>query len=300
MLKKQVHALLLVTAILTGVTYVSSQRAYAHSFSGDESASFLTLIEATKVQLQLAQSDFGSNMEEAQEHAEHAAEGFEDAIDEISEKNERLARDLPAALEDLNESLSNSTKPEIDSRIQNINDLLAETIIVRIDQDQLSNSTAQALVLANMADEVLGHYGEAYGSVETETNATINDTSMEMGENASNTIVDMVQYHSAQAMAAKLQQYYNETVKALAPSNATEALAAYESGLEKLKQAIDNKKPLDDVQVIVHGEVHPNLQSAFNLRLIPEFPLPLLLLIPTIAGIIAVTRIRMPNGHKQV
>jgi hypothetical protein len=66
MLKKQVHALLLVTLTLAGVTYVSSQRAYAHSFSGDESASFLTLIEATKVQLQLAQSDFGSNMQEVQ------------------------------------------------------------------------------------------------------------------------------------------------------------------------------------------------------------------------------------------
>lgn len=134
--------MLSVILTLAEVTYVSSQRAYAHSFSGDESASFLTLIEATKVQLQLAQSDFGYNMQEAQEHAEHAAEGIdEDTIKEISEKNERLSRDLPAALEDLNESLSNSTRPEIDSKIQNINDLLAETVTVRIEQESASRGT---------------------------------------------------------------------------------------------------------------------------------------------------------------
>jgi hypothetical protein len=40
----------------------------------------------------------------------------------------------------------------------------------------------------------------------------------------------------------------------------------------------------------VHSEVHPSLQSAFNLQVIPEFPLPMLLVIPAIAGIIAATR----------
>ncbi|HEX2556759.1 MAG TPA: hypothetical protein VHK86_00420 [Nitrososphaera sp.] len=34
-----------------------------------------------------------------------------------------------------------------------------------------------------------------------------------------------------------------------------------------------------------------NMQTAFKLQVVPEFPLPLLLTIPAIAGIIAATRI---------
>jgi hypothetical protein len=80
-------------------------------------------------------------------------------------------------------------------------------------------------------------------------------------------------------------------VKDMAPVNSTEFVVSLEAGLEHLKQAIDDMGPFADVEVIVHSEVHPNLQSAFNLQVIPEFPLPLLMIIPAIAGIIAATRI---------
>lgn len=293
-LNKYLSALLLASLTLVGTAY-STRTAYAHSFTGDQSAAFLTLVEATKVQLQLVQSDFSSDMEEAGEHAEHATESIDDeVIKEISEKNERLGRDLPAALEDLNGSLTNSSRTEIDGKVQNINNLLAETVTVRVEQRQLGNSTVQALVLVNMGDEVLGHYGEAYGIEEqdNDTSMDVNMTGTDNAANASDTIIDLVQYHSAQGMVAKLEQYYNDEVKAIAPSNATQPLAAFEAGVQKLKQAIDEKKPFNDVQVIVHTDVQPNLQKAYNLQIIPEFPLPLVMMIPAIAGIIVATRVR--------
>jgi hypothetical protein len=306
--------------IAAAIYAVPSQLAFAHEFSGDESASFLALVESIKVELGLVQSNIGSNATLAEEHAEHAHEHLDEhIIEEISERNERLGRDLPAALEDLHETAGNSTTQEVQTKIQNINDLLAETVTVRISSDQLSNSTVWALVIANMADGTLAHYSEAYGveSEEgeehshdeeesgnstddemnmTETSSTEHDEmeeggNMTMGEGNATTIVNMVGYQSAQGMAARTQQLFADQVKEMAPANSTEFVADLEAGLEHLVQAIDNREPLADVEVIVHSEVHPNLQKVFNLQVIPEFPLPMLLINPAIAGIIAATRV---------
>jgi hypothetical protein len=301
--------------IIAGVVLaVPNQRAFAHTFSGDESASFLALVESIRSELDLVQGNLASNATLAEEHAAHAHEHLDnDTIEEIEERNERLATDLPAALEDLHLSVANSTAQEVQSKIQNINDLLGETVSVRIESDQLSNSTVWALVLANMADGVIGHYGAAYGldteegeehghdggnethDEMTETASTENMTHDEMEGNASaanaTTIVNVVQYQSAQGLANRTLALFSDQVKEMAPANATEFVTNLEAGLTHLKQAIDDREPYADVEVIVHSEVHPNLQSAFNLQVIPEFPLPLLMVIPAIAGIIAATRI---------
>lgn len=305
-------ALVLVSMICAGAVYaVPSQQAFAHEFSGDESASFLALVESIKVELDLVQRNLASNITLAEKHAEHGHEHLdEDIIEEISERNKRLGSSLPAALEDLHDSVANSTAQQVQIKVQNINNLLAETVTVRVESDQLSNSTVWALVIANMADGVIGHYGAAYG-METEEGEhghdegadNMTETSSEMGEGNmsgdnmtmsegnSTTIVDTASYQSAQGLANRTQALFNDQVKELAPDNSTQAVADLEAGLEHLKQAIDNREPFMDVETIVHSEVHPNLQSAFNLQVIPEFPLPMLLVIPAIAGIIAATRI---------
>lgn len=320
-------ALAVAGMIIVGAVFaIPNQRAFAHTFSGDESASFLALIESIRSELDLVQSNFASNVTLAEEHATHAHEHLDNhTIEEIEERNERLATDLPAALEDLHLSMANSTAQEIQTKIQNINDLLGETVTVRIDSEQRNNSTVWALVIANLADGVIGHYGAAHGleteeSEEhgahgheeesgnmtgdggnmthdemTETSSTDSMTHDEMGGNASaanaTTIVNEVQYQSAQGLANRTLVLFNEQVKELAPANSTEFVADLEAGLTHLKQAIDDREPYTNVEVIVHSEVHPNLQSAFNLQVIPEFPLPLLMIIPAIAGIIVATRI---------
>lgn len=272
----------------------------------------MALIESIKSELDLVESNL-ANAKLAEEHAAHAHEHLDEhTLEEIEERNERLATDLPAALEDLHLSVANSTAQQVQAKIQNINDLLGETVTVRIDSGQLSNSTVWALVIANMADSVMGHYGTAYGmeteegeehghggeSNETETasteNMTHNDTEMEAStamSEGNGTIVNMVHYQSALGLAAKTQTLFNDQVKDMAPANSSEFVASLEAGLGHLKQAIDDMEPFADVEVILHSEVHPNLQSAFNLQMIPEFPLPLLMIIPAIAGIIAATRI---------
>lgn len=306
----------------------NNQQAYAHTFSGDESASFLALAESIKTELQLVQSNLASNASLAEEHAAHAHEHLDNhTVEEIAERNERLGRDLPAALEDLQLSLENSTAAEqVSAQVQNINDLLAETVTVRVDSEQLNNSTVWALVIANMADGVLEHYKAAYGIETNETGgghaqgnesgsnmtthdnesvtmtASTNETTTaeddhgnmtrdDEANNNSTEVVNEVEYQTAQGLANRTIQLFNDQVRELAPDNATEAVADLEAGLQNLKQAIDNREMPTDVEVILHTEVDPNLQAAYNLQVAPEFPLPLLMILPAIAGIIAATRI---------
>lgn len=321
---RQAYTILLAYMIFMGAVYVTpNQRAFAHTFSGDESASFLALVEQIKVELQLVKSNLSTDATLAAEHAEHSTEHLTaDIIKEITEKNERLGRDVPASLNDLQETLESGdfTAVDIDEKITSISDLLDETVTVRIENTQLSNSTVLAIQLANIVDETLENYNGAYGIEEeedeeehdeeegsmnmtednsaemsgTEENKTSSDensTASEEDEGEHTTIVNVVHYQSAQALAAKAQDLFDSKIRAMADANASQAVTDLDAALKHLEQAIDDKEPHDDVDTIVHSEVHPSIQEAYNLQIIPEFPLPLLLIIPAIAGIIAATRL---------
>lgn len=135
---KSFLALSLSALMLLGITVASSRNAYAHTFSGDESASFLATVEVIKVHLELAKSDLATNATLSAEHVEHAAEYLtNDTIKEITEKNKRLGTELPASLDELQETLEggNATAADVNEKVTNINDLLDETVTVRIEKN---------------------------------------------------------------------------------------------------------------------------------------------------------------------
>jgi hypothetical protein len=147
----------------------------AHTFSENENALFLTMIDNIKAETQLVARDFSNNTQQAQEHAKIAASVLtqNDPIvnttwtSEISERNPRVATDLLHSLNDLNiigapsSSLSNSTS--IQSKVANIGNLLDEAVSVRISKDLIDNPKTQALVLANLGNEIYNSYGNALG-----------------------------------------------------------------------------------------------------------------------------------------
>lgn len=302
---------MIVALALAGLFYTDA--AYAHEFSSNESSDFLALVEGIKVELELAERNLASNSTIATEHAEHAHEHLdEEIIEEIAERNERLGRDLPAALEELHMSIGNSSAAELQSQVQNINNLLDETVSVRIDRDQLTNSTTQAVFVASLVDGALEHYkiahgiganGTGHGGNETHDSHGTNESgmSMEEGHNMEDnktavaqngSIVDIVSYQTAQGLANRALLIFNDTVAELAPANSTETVALIQDGLQKLNQSIASRAPVDEVEVIVHGEVHPNLQQAFNLQVVPEFPAALLVGITAVAGTVLASRWR--------
>ena len=88
--------------ISTIAFYGSYNIAYAHTFSGDESASFLALIEEISMGSHLIEKSLKNNATLAQGIVEHiSALVTPEDLEEISEKNKLVANSL-------NESLSDS------------------------------------------------------------------------------------------------------------------------------------------------------------------------------------------------
>jgi hypothetical protein len=267
--------LIVVVLSMIGI-YPLKQTAYAHTFSGDESAAFLALVREIESEMHLVETNLPSNITLAQEHAEHATEHLNtNTTKELAERNKRVANDLTTELADLQNAIKAKPAPtiqEIRNNISNINDTLQEAVSVRIEKDQLNNSTVNALAINDILGEVLEHYGAAYGieeegeegeaqgnTTETETNTT----GTEASANATS-IIDLAEYQSAQAYANEAKQMLDE-IKVLAPSNATSAISNVESGLNEMITAVDNKAPFNSVDEIVDSKVLPSLKTAFNL-----------------------------------
>jgi hypothetical protein len=268
--------MLLLTGIVMSMVIILpiKQMAYAHTFSGDESAAFLALVRQIGAELGLVNSNLPSNITLAQEHAEHATEHLDaNTTKELAERNERVSNDLTRGLSELQASLKAEPIPAsqaINEEVTNINATLQDAIAARIEPDQLSNSTVNALAINDILGEVLEAYGAAYGIEEegeeegtNETGITDNTTEAAVSQNTT-AIVDLAEYQSAQSYANQSKQMLNE-VRASAPSNATSAISNVENGINEMISAINNKSPFSAVDEIVDSKVLPSLKAAFNL-----------------------------------
>src|SRR5215469_14334448 len=163
-------------AIVTVLSFmICSNQVLAHTFSENENALFLTMINKLKAETQLVAHDYSNNTKQAQDHA-NAAEALFTQNDpvvnttwtkEISERNPRVTTDLLHFLNDLKtttaSSPSNSSSSTVQSKVANIANLLDEAVSVRISKNILDNPKTQALVLANLGNEIYSNYGNALG-----------------------------------------------------------------------------------------------------------------------------------------
>ena len=241
-------------------------RAFAHTFSGDESATFLALLEMIKTEAHLAQQDLGTNVTLAREHAEATTEHLDaNQTKEISERNARVSNELNESLTALKNAFNSTSPPtasDIKDKVSNVDAILGEVLSVRIDKNQLNNVTVKASTINDLVGETLEHYGEAVGHEDTNKSSESNSTT-----NASSTAVKIVNeaaYQTAQALSSRVIELYKDVnSKAL---NSTAAENA-QGGLEMLKSDIDKKVPFDALDKLIDSTISPALNSAYDLKL---------------------------------
>ena len=241
-------------------------RAFAHTFSGDESATFLALLEMIKTEAHLAQQNLGTNVTLAHEHAEATTEHLDaNQTKEISERNTRVSNELNDSLTALKNAFNSTSPPtasDIKDKVSNVDAILGEVLSVRIDKNQLNNVTVKASTINDLVGETLEHYGEAVGHEDTNKSSESNSTT-----NASSSAVKIVNeaaYQTAQALSSRVIELYKDVnSKAL---NSTAAENA-QSGLEMLKSDIDKKVPFDMIDKLIDSTIGPALNSAYNLKL---------------------------------
>jgi hypothetical protein len=287
---------LLVGFILLSTLGVSSlnQSVLGHNFAPNESASFLTLLHTIQAETQLVEENILNNRTLAMEHAENAVNLLtKEWIDEIAEKNQRVATDLSNAIIDLRNATTQTeiVPSAITEKISEINDIASEAISARISKADLSNSTIQALVVANIANEIYSKYADALGI--SPLPKALSFLGMSMGNGSAGAagaamnmhsgnatseekkidleiprnVTNELAYQTAQGLVKRAQYVLNNDLKPLVTSNLTDTINDVNSRLAELGTAIDNKVPFMDVLVIIHANTHPKLISAFHLPL---------------------------------
>ena len=274
-LKSRTQSLIALFFALSLVLSVGPISVRAHTFSPNESASFLSLVDQIKSALSTIKSEVSTNLTLAKEQGQYARMLVtNNTTKELKERNERISTELLQMLD----SLHNITTQNVDANLTALDDVLAEAVTVRIEKDQLNNATIQALAFANDINKILDEYTAAFmkdGAVNA-SNMKIGMSSMNMNQNHSidnmksnssseQDIKNLGAYQRASALTDIATDRFNAELKE--KSNATSAIQGVVMGLEQLKISVQNKSPLSSVINIVHGQIQPNLQTAFNLQL---------------------------------
>lgn len=268
-------------AILTFSIPFGTAQTFGHSFSTNESASFIALVDLIKTQAQLVQDNIaGSNMSLASEHADDALALLTDNVtSEIAERNQRIADELSTTLTTLktaSEAASdNATATNVEQIVSDLDAILGEALTARIDADVLSNSTIQAMAMLDILDGILNGYGDAYAVGFDMTNMSMmmepdGSHSMEMGgimsSDQGSELVNFADYQTAQALAVKAQEIFDDQLSD--SSSNTQSLDNISSALQELVFTTNSKGTPMDVMTIVHTRIHSNFITAFGLQLI--------------------------------
>ena len=164
--------LLLLGSLSVAITTPFKQVAYAHTFTGDESASFLSVIRILQAEGNLVQTNLATNLSLAQEHGKsvvgivNANHTFGILPNEVSENNKRVAADIVRAANALQTAVKSNPSPtqaDVKAKIDNLNATLQEAIAVRVPKDHVSNSTINGEATKDLVNETLRQYGYAFG-----------------------------------------------------------------------------------------------------------------------------------------
>jgi hypothetical protein len=304
--KQQVYIIAILAILLFG-SYNNNQQIYGHNFAGDESASFLALMDQMQNEMNLINTNLIANNESlAKDHLNKINDELytETIKKEIAERNERIANEISSIINETDIAIDQEkNNQDISEAVKNFNDVIEEAISVRIDQDALTNATVHALHFADLINSIDMSYATAVSvkpmNMSTMHMATNNsmvygnnnniissDIKKDHGDSSSSSIVDMskntdhnsnatetstitniASYQTAKELTNVAIDLFNSTIKQNIPSNATENANTIESNLQQLKDMIESKAPYNKIMGVIHGPIQTNIQEAFNLPL---------------------------------
>ena len=288
--------------LLCGGSSIYKNKIYGHNFAGDESASFLALMDQIQTEVSLINTNLiDDNQSLAIDHLKQIKVLYTKNIKkEIAERNERIANEISSFINETSIAIEKNNNQDISDSAKNFNDVLAEAISVRIDPDAMTNATINALHFADLINSIDLSYANAIGKKPMNMSAMNmgNNNTMSHGNNTNNntmanikmnhgdsmtsmskhtdnnpytidniTVSNMASYQTAKELTNNAIELFNSTIKQNIPSNATENAKAIESGLQQLKNMIESKASYNKIMGIIHGTIQTNTQEVFNLPL---------------------------------
>ena len=265
LLKSLLTTFLIIT--LTMSTIVGNS--FAHTFTNNESAAFLALIDNMKIQASLIQQSISSgNIDIAKQHIDKLKELYSNHTnEEIAEKNERIANEISTIINYFTSSSNqnNFSQSQIDNNVQNLNAILDESISVRVPPDVLDNSTVHALHFVELVNAVDMNYNNTLVEQEIQNMSLVNNNN----NKSRSQIEDIVSYNTARDLLNVAIDLYESKLKSkiIVNNNNSETIDKLQEGIKQLKTSIELKKPSSEITNIINGAVYPALQELYNFKL---------------------------------
>ena len=243
--------LLTITVVLALLLFCSSiytNQIFGHNFAGDESASFLALMDQIQTEMSLINTNLVDNNQPlAKDHLNKINELYTKNIkNEIAERNDRIANEISSIINETSVAIKKNNQ-DTSSLVKNFNDIIGEAISVRIDQDALTNATVHALHFADLINSIDLSYADALGT------KPMNMSAMNMGDNSSmshdnnnnsstnnnnnNTMPDMKINHGVSPMANMSKD--TDTISNATENGTVTNIASYQTAKELTNNAID-------------------------------------------------------------
>jgi hypothetical protein len=295
-------ALLIVVIILSGLIY--THPAYAHNFGGDESASWLAKVAEIKTEANFISKHVGQK--DVIGYYSGALGEYWNVNDtrEMGERNTLLASEIPTMINATISDAQAGNQSSVNDDVTKLGGYLDESVPVRVDKDKLNNSTVQALSVTFVLKESLEKYGDAINATvnlndmsQMNMSAGSNMTRMSSSMSMVTPIVDKNKYENAIGLATAAQNMFSDV--ATKNTDKSDANGKISAAFMKLLQDLNNKADAQTVMNDVHVGIHPPLIDGYGLKLVsavPEFPLPAVLIIISVAGVVLATRLKSNLG----
>jgi hypothetical protein len=249
--------------VLMATIIINVKPILGHNFKSDESAEFLTFVDKVRTELQLVLANIQNNdFDLAKKHSVIANDLYWLSIQkEIAEKNSRIATTLKNSLSVLQNSSfhTSSDIDRINTTIKDIEDLLAESISIRINPEHINNSTIQLLRLTNLLYSIDSYYTKGVdtraSSLQNRTyfynnSETINDKNLPHENYAIAIINNPVYYQSASELTQYTETLFDTRLKNYLLNNETKIDYIHDN-LEDLKNSINSKMLYEKIAHII-------------------------------------------------
>jgi hypothetical protein len=251
--------------------YNNNTPADAHSFEPNSLSTFLELAHRADVELSLAKSNFPSNMTLSIDHGERAVKLLNDVYrldDDIIEDS-----DFNRKYNEAQNSKNVTVQALVVANI--VDEILRDygrTLDIQYDLTNMSNMNMN-MNIQNMSNMKMQSMSNLDSLISSPLSCSSNEpfhSDVEGKENNNNhtNIINFDNYQSAQKLSESVIQIFSNRLCPLAESttNKTAVIRIHDSLID-LKYLLNNKASAQDIMMLVHGNLHPSMQMAYNLKL---------------------------------
>jgi hypothetical protein len=262
---------------ILALTFFQVSNVYAHNFYNNQNSIFFTLVKRFEIEERLSLENQSTPKELALNHSQDARNLFKQIVS-------------------LNNKISNSSSfsNQYDTIFAGLN-VTTKALVVANLADQslveyalargLDNRTASGL--ANMSMGKIMNFGRTQMNMSDMMSSQKSDTtyfnsthkSPSNGQNPGESdFINQVNYQSSKMLASSLKTIFSESLQNATLQKSTglmhlpmqmkiNSVRDLSKGIDELILALNKKSSLEQVFSIVHGQIHPNLFLAYDLKL---------------------------------